>query len=456
MEYTGIPAQSAHALPSQPEAERSVLGAMLRSADAVMLAQESLKEDDFYDPILREIFSAMLYLSARSRPVDIVTLDEELTRRGRLEAIGGTQFLIDLSRSVPAASNIGAYIRIVDEKSTLRKLIGASEEITKNCYAGEMETPDVLAMAEKSIYDITMRKGGEQLQPVQPLLLKTFEMIEELVRKHGRIEGVPTGYTGLDEMTTGFHPGELILIAARPSMGKTSFGMNIIGNASIRAHKCAAVFSLEMPAEQLVLRLLCTEAKVDMQRVRRGQIEDDEWLKLSEAMALIAEAKLFIDATAGINVTGVRSKARRLQMEEGLDIIMIDYLGLMTGVGKFGSRQEEVSSISRSLKALASELGVPVIALSQLSRAPTGRSNHRPVLSDIRDSGAIEQDADVVMFIHREEYYDDKPENKGLAEIIIAKQRNGALGTCQLGWKGEYTWFMDLDPSGKEVQSPVP
>lgn len=456
MEYTGIPAQSAHALPSQPEAERSVLGAMLRSADAVMLAQESLKEDDFYDPILREIFSAMLYLSARSRPVDIVTLDEELTRRGRLEAIGGTQFLIDLSRSVPASSNIGAYIRIVDEKSTLRKLIGASEEITKNCYAGEMETPDVLAMAEKSIYDITMRKGGEQLQPVQPLLLKTFEMIEELVRKHGRIEGVPTGYRGLDEMTTGFHPGELILIAARPSMGKTSFGMNIIGNASIRAHKCAAVFSLEMPAEQLVLRLLCTEAKVDMQRVRRGQIEDDEWLKLSEAMALIAEARLFIDATAGINVTGIRSKARRLQMEEGLDIIMIDYLGLMTGVGKFGSRQEEVSSISRSLKALASELGVPVIALSQLSRAPTGRSNHRPVLSDIRDSGAIEQDADVVMFIHREEYYDDKPENKGLAEIIIAKQRNGALGTCQLGWKGEYTWFMDLDPSGKEVQNPAP
>ena len=456
MEYTGIPAQSAHALPSQPEAERSVLGAMLRSADAVMLAQESLKEDDFYDPILREIFSAMLYLSARSRPVDIVTLDEELTRRGRLEAIGGTQFLIDLSRSVPAASNIGAYIRIVDEKSTLRKLIGASEEITKNCYAGEMETPDVLAMAEKSIYDITMRKGGEQLQPVQPLLLKTFEMIEELVRKHGRIEGVPTGYRGLDEMTTGFHPGELILIAARPSMGKTSFGMNIIGNASIRAHKCAAVFSLEMPAEQLVLRLLCTEAKVDMHRVRRGQIEDDEWLKLSEAMALIAEARLFIDATAGINVTGIRSKARRLQMEEGLDIIMIDYLGLMTGVGKFGSRQEEVSSISRSLKALASELGVPVIALSQLSRAPTGRSNHRPVLSDIRDSGAIEQDADVVMFIHREEYYDDKPENKGLAEIIIAKQRNGALGTCQLGWKGEYTWFMDLDPSGKEVQNPAP
>lgn len=448
MEYTGIPAQSAHALPSQPEAERSVLGAMLRSAEAVMLAQESLKEDDFYDPILREIFSAMLYLSARSRPVDIVTLDEELTRRGRLEAIGGTQFLIDLSRSVPAASNIGAYIRIVDEKSTLRKLIGASEEITKNCYAGEMETPDVLAMAEKSIYDITMRKGGEQLQPVQPLLLKTFEMIEELVRKHGRIEGVPTGYTALDEMTTGFHPGELILIAARPSMGKTSFGMNIIGNASIRAHKCAAVFSLEMPAEQLVLRLLCTEAKVDMQRVRRGQIEDDEWLKLSEAMALIAEAKLFIDATAGINVTGVRSKARRLQMEHGLDLILIDYLSLMTATGHNNSRQEEVSSISRALKGLAQELKVPIIVLQQLSRANASRSDHRPILSDIRDSGAIEQDADVVMFLHREAYYDPETEKKNIAELIIAKQRNGPLGTVELGWQAEYTKFVDLVGGG--------
>jgi len=395
----------------------------------------------------------MLYLTTRSRPVDIVTMDEELSRRGRHEAVGGSQFLIELTRSVPAAANIGAYIKIVDEKSTLRKLIQAADEIHKNCFGGELETPDVLALAEKAVYDITMRKGGEQLQPVQPVLLKTFEMIEELVRNHGRIEGVPTGYTSLDNMTTGLHAGELILMAARPSMGKTSFGMNVIGNASIRSGKCAAVFSLEMPAEQLVLRLLCTEAKVDMQRVRRGILEDDEWLKLSEAMASIANAKLFIDATAGITVTEIRSKARRVQMEHGLDIIMIDYLQLMTGVGKFGSRQEEVASISRSLKALAGELGVPVVALSQLSRANTGRTNHRPVLSDIRDSGAIEQDADVVMFIHREDYYEPTPENKGLAEIIIAKQRNGALGTCNLGWKGEYTWFMDLDPQGKEVQN---
>ena len=451
MEFRNTMAHGSMQPPNQIEAERGVIGSMLRSADAVMLALESLKEDDFYDPIMRELFSAILYMTSRSRPVDAVTLTEELDRRGRLESIGGMEFLIELSRTVPAASNVGAYIKIVDEKSTLRKLINAADEIHKNCYGGEMETPDVLAVAEKAVYDITMRKGGEQLKAVQPLLLKTFEMIEELVRNQGRIEGVPTGYTDLDNMTTGFHAGELILIAARPSMGKTSFGMNIVGNASIRSGKSAAVFSLEMPAEQLVLRLLCTEAKVDMQRVRRGILEDDEWLKLSDAMTVIANSRLFIDATSGITVTDIRSKARRVQMEHGLDIIMIDYLQLMTGVGKFGSRQEEVASISRSLKALAGELGVPVVALSQLSRANTGRANHRPVLSDIRDSGAIEQDADVVMFIHREEYYDPKPENKGLAEVIIAKQRNGALGTCNLGFKGEFTWFMDLNPSGKEV-----
>ncbi len=451
MEYNSLSISAARTPPQGLEAERGVLGAMLRSSDAVMLAQESLKEDDFYDPIHRELFSAALYLTTHARPVDIVTMDEEMSRRGRIEAIGGTAYLIELSRSVPAAANIGAYIRIVDEKSTLRKLIAASDEIAKMCYSGEQETSEVLALAEKSIYDITMRKGGEQLQPIGPLLISTYEMIEHLVKTRGQIEGVPSGYTDLDNMTTGFHAGELILIAARPSVGKTSFGMNIVANASVRAGKCAAVFSLEMPAEQLVMRLLCTEAKVDMQRVRRGLIEDDEWLALSDGMVKLSPCKLFIDATGGITVPEIRSKARRLQMENGLDIIMIDYLQLMTGVGKFGSRQEEVASISRSLKQLAGELGVPVIALSQLSRAPTGRSNHRPILSDIRDSGAIEQDADVVMFIHREDYYEENEANKGLAEIIIAKQRNGALGTCNLGFRGEHTWFYDLNAKAKEA-----
>ncbi|MBQ3761588.1 MAG: replicative DNA helicase [Clostridia bacterium] len=438
-------------LPHRDDAEKSVLGAMLKSSEAVMLAQETLKEDDFYDPINRELFSAMLQVASLSRPVDPVTISEELNRRGRLEAIGGMSYLVELVRVVPATSNVSAYISIVEDKSTLRHLIQAGEKIAQTCYAEQKETSEILAEAEKAIYDITMRKGGQQLEPIQPLLLRTFELIEQLYKNKGRIEGVPSGYRDLDDMTTGFHGGELILIAARPSMGKTSFGMNIIENAAIRANKKAAVFSLEMPAEQLVLRMLCTEAKVDMQQVRRGQLEDDDWLKLSESLTVIAGKKIFIDASAGLTVPEMRSKARRLQMEHGLDVIMIDYLQLMTASGRFGSRQEEIASISRSLKALATELGVPVLALSQLSRAPTGRSNHRPVLSDIRDSGAIEQDADVVMFIHREDYYDPKPENKGKAEIIIAKQRNGSLGTVELGFKGEYTWFMDLNPMGKEV-----
>ena len=451
MEQYSLPQEGVRVPPNHPESEKSVLGAMLRSREAALLAIETLSPDDFYDPANREVYSAMLSMATASREIDLVTLDEELTRRGKLEAIGGAAYLVELSRSVPSAVNVQAYIRIVDEKSTLRKLIAASENILKECYAAEEETQDILESAEKSIYDITMRKGGEQLQPIQPGLLSTFEKIELLVKNNGRIEGVPTGYTELDDMLTGLHPGELVLVAGRPSMGKTSIGMNFIENAAIRAGKKAAVFSLEMPAEQLAMRMLCTEARVDMQRVRRGQLSDDEWQSLCNAMVSIGPATIYVDATPGITPSGVRSKARRLQLEHGLDVIMIDYLSLMTGVGKFGSRQEEVSSISRSLKALAIELGVPVIALQQLSRAPTGRSNHRPVLSDIRDSGAIEQDADVVMFIHREDYYDPETPDKNIAEIIIAKQRNGSLGTVKLGWKGEYTWFMDLSPTAKEA-----
>ena len=451
MEQYNLPQEGVRIPPNHPESEKSVLGAMIRSREAALLAIETLSPDDFYDPVNREVYSAMLSMATASREIDLVTLDEELTRRGKLDAIGGAAYLVELSRSVPSAVNVQAYIRIVDEKSTLRKLIAASENILKECYAAEEETQDILESAEKSIYDITMRKGGEQLQPIQPVLLSTFEKIELLVKNNGKIEGVPTGYTELDDMLTGLHPGELVLVAGRPSMGKTSIGMNFIENAAIRAGKKAAVFSLEMPAEQLAMRMLCTEARVDMQRVRRGQLSDDEWQSLCNAMVSIGPATIYVDATPGITPSGVRSKARRLQLEHGLDVIMIDYLSLMTGVGKFGSRQEEVSSISRSLKALAIELGVPVIALQQLSRAPTGRSNHRPVLSDIRDSGAIEQDADVVMFIHREDYYDPETPDKNIAEIIIAKQRNGSLGTVKLGWKGEYTWFMDLSPTANEA-----
>lgn len=449
------PSMSVRTPPNHPEAERSVLGAMLRSNSASMLAMELLIAEDFYDPANREIFAAMCTLAASGRAIDIVTLDDELTRRGKLDAVGGSTYLIELSTGVPSAANIQAYISIVDEKSTLRKLINAAESILGECYAAEEETQDILENAEKSIYDITMRKGGQELQPIQPVLISTFEKIEELFKNHGKIEGVPTGYTELDDLLTGLHGGEMILIAARPAMGKTSIGMNFIENAAIRAGKSAAVFSLEMPSEQLAMRMLCTEALVDMQKVRRGQLSDDDWLRLSEAMIKIGPSSLYIDTSPGITVSEMRSKCRRLQLEHGLDVILIDYLSLMTASGRFGSRQEEVASISRSLKALALELKVPIIALQQLSRAPTGRSSHRPMLSDIRESGAIEQDADVVMFLHREDYYDPNTAEKNIAELIIAKQRNGSLGTVKLGWKGEFTKFIDLSPKPNEASAPA-
>ena len=445
------PIPGGHIPPHHLEAERSVLGAMLQSSDAVMLAQETLKSEDFYDPAHKEIFDSMMYISSQSRPVDLITLDEELNRRGRLEGVGGLDYLIMLSQFVPTTANTGAYIRIIDEKSTLRKLIAASNEISQKSYAAEEETADILAEAEKQIYDITMRKGGEMLQPIQNVLLDTYERIEELVRNKGKIEGVPTGYPDLDRMLTGMHPGEFILIAGRPSMGKTSIGMNIVENAAIRHGAKCAVFSLEMPAEQLVMRMLCTEAKVDMQSVRRGTLTMEDWERLTDAMVPIARSHIYIDATSGLSVAQVRSKARRLQMEHGLDLIMIDYLGLMSGAGKSASRQEEVSGISRALKGLAQELKVPVVVLSQLSRANAGRSDHRPILSDIRDSGAIEQDADVDMFVHRESYYNPDTEKKNIAEVIIAKQRNGPLGTVELGWAPEYTQFVNLVGQGSDA-----
>ena len=327
--------------PNHMEAERAVLGSMMRSGEAVLLAQESLSSEDFYDPANAEIFSAMLAIAALGRPVDLVTLDEELRRRGRLDALGGIDALVELSRSVPSAANVSAYIRIVDSRSTLRKLIRACDAISEECYAQREETEEVLERAEKRIYDIAMRRGGEQLRPIQPILVDTYALIAEMFENKGQIRGVPTGYTELDNMTTGLHGGEMILIAARPSMGKTAIGMNIVENAAIRCKKKAAVFSLEMPAEQLALRMLCTEAKLDMQNVRRGRLEEEDWEKLSNAMTTINDAAIFVDATSGLSVAQIRSKARRLQMESGLDLVMIDYLQLMSAEGRFGSRQEK-------------------------------------------------------------------------------------------------------------------
>ncbi len=440
--------------PHNEEAEKSVLGSMLLSADAVLLAMERLYKADFYFNVHQEIFDVMRGLHFAGKPVDLVTCESELSRRNTLSVVGGLDALIDLSRFVPATANVGAYIDIVAENSTLRRLIDASGEIMQESYDVKMSVPAILDAAEKRIYDITMQKSGNPVEHIQPVLVDAYEKLEYYARNKGGVTGVASGYAQLDRMTTGFGPGQLILIAARPSMGKSALALNIAQSAAVRDQKTVAIFSLEMGREDLVMRMLCSGALVDMQKARQGTLSDDDWMKISEEMAHLSSCAMYIDDTAGISVAELRSRCRRLQMEKGLDMIVIDYLQLMSGSGSstsMGSRQLEVSEISRGLKALALELKVPVIALSQLSRAPQARMDHRPMLSDLRDSGAIEQDADVVMFIYREAYYNKgadentgKPSN--LAEIILAKQRNGPTGTVELAYAAQYTRFMDIDP----------
>ena len=433
--------------PNSVEAERSVLGAMLQDENAVEQACERLQADDFYQPQHREIYDAMRKLHMEQSPVDIVTVDTELSRRGTLEGVGGTAYIIELSQYVPTTANVKAYIALVAEKATLRKLIQASQEITQECYSQQNPLQETLNHAEKAIFDIVMnRASGDTLVHVKDVLYNTYANIEELAKLKGRVSGVPTGFTGLDNMLTGLHGGELIILGARPSMGKTSLAMNIAGHACLYAGKSVAVFSLEMPREQIALRLLCSDAKVDMQRVRQGRLDSDDWMRLAKSIGPMSNAPLYIDDTAGITPTQLRSRCRRLMMDKGLDLIVLDYLGLMHADGKVENRQLEVSEISRNLKAIALELKVPVLACAQLSRASTTRDNKRPALSDLRDSGSIEQDADVVMFIHREGYYDPECEEKNVGEIIVQKQRNGPLGTVKVAWLSEYTTYANLAP----------
>ena len=433
--------------PNSVEAERSVLGAMLQDSNAVLQAIESLQADDFYQPQHREIFDCMTQMNRNNRAIDPVTVDNELSNRGSLEGVGGTVYLIQLTQYVPTTANVKAYIDIVAEKSTLRKLISASQKITQDSFNQQNPLTDVLADAEKSIFDIVMkRSGGDSLKSVKEILYPTYSIIEEMAKNKGHVSGVPTGFTALDNMLTGLHGGELILIGARPSMGKTSFAMNIASYATLAANKSTAVFSLEMPAEQIMLRMLCSDSKVDMQKVRQGTLNTDDWMRLAKSIGPMSNAPLYVDDTAGITPSQLRSRCRRLMMDKGLDLIIIDYLGLMRVDGKVENRQLEVAEISRQLKAIAKELRVPLIACAQLSRAAATRDNKRPVLSDLRDSGSIEQDADVVMFIHREGYYNPETEDKNIGEIIIAKQRNGPLGTVKLAWLPEYTTYANLAP----------
>ena len=434
------------ALPNSVEAEISVLGAMLQDSTAVLRAAEQLQPEDFYHPEHKEIFTVLTDMNRRQTAIDLVTVQAEMARKGTLDGVGGVRYLMKILADVPTAANVQSYINIVREKSTLRKLIAASQGIMKDCYGQNRELQEVLAGAEKAIFDIVMnRQGGEELKPLSDALTIAYQKIEELAKLRGELAGVPTGFIDLDSMLTGLHPGELIIVGARPAMGKTSFAMNIAEHAAVNKGKTTAVFTLEMPREQIALRMLCSDARVDMQRVRKGTLHDDDWIRLAKSLGPLSAAPMYIDDTAAISPTQLRSRCRRLMMDTGgLDLVVIDYLGLMRSDGKAESRNMEVSEISRQLKAIALELKIPIIACAQLSRANKDRIDKRPVLSDLRDSGSIEQDADVVMFLHREEYYNKETEDKNIGEVIVSKQRSGPLGTVRLAWLSEYTTFANL------------
>ncbi len=437
--------------PSSIDAERSVLGAMLQSGNAASLAFEALLPVDFYSAEHREIFEAMRALNNAASPIDVMTVSNELTKRGTLESIGGAAYLLQAVRFVPTAVNVRTYIEIVSEKSTLRKLIAACQQIQQQCYSQSDPLQDVLNRAERMIFDIVMkRSGAETLVPLNKVLMSTFDQIELLSRLRGRLGGVPTGLYDLDRMLTGLHGGELVLVGARPAMGKTAMALGVAQFAARQSKRCVAVFSMEMPNEQIGLRLLCSAANINMQRVRSGMLSDDEWIKLGDTINELSSCLIFIDDTPGLTPSQLRSRCRRLMVEHGLDLIVIDYLGLMGTDKRVENRQLEVSEISRQLKAIALELKIPVLACAQLSRAPAARTDKRPMLSDLRDSGSIEQDADVVLFLHREGYYatagsEDGPKPDDTAgEVIIAKQRNGPVGTVNVEWQAEFARYTNL------------
>ena len=431
-------------LPHSTEAEQSVIGSMIMSRDAIIEASEIITGADFYQQQYGIVFEAMIELNDEGKAVDLVTLQERLKEKDLPPEISSMEFVRDLLSAVPTSANVKYYAEIVAEKSMLRKLIKTTEEISNACYLGKEKTQDILETTEKKIFDLVQNRGSQEFVPIRQVVLNAIEKIEKASRNQGSVTGIPTGFIDLDYKTSGFQPSDLILVAARPSMGKTAFVLNIAQYMAFRNDVTAAIFSLEMSKEQLVNRLLALESKVDSQNIRTGNLEDEEWAKLIEGANIIGNSHLIIDDKPGISISELRSKCRKYKMEHNLGIIFIDYLELMTGSGRSESRQQEISEISRSLKALARELNVPVVALSQLSRAVEQRPDHRPMLSDLRESGAIEQDADVVMFIYRDDYYNKDSENKNIAEIIIAKQRNGPIGTVNLVWMPNYTKFVNM------------
>jgi replicative DNA helicase len=434
-------------LPNNLEAERSILGAILLDDKAVLTVFETIRSQDFYLESHRRVFEKMLQLMNNSHPIDIVTLKEELQRANELESVGGAAYLASLTDGLPRAMNIEHYARIVKQKSTLRRLIQVSNETMARSYQDEESAEEVLQHIEKAIFDIAGQQFRTGFAPISPIVSNVFKQIEELSNRKAPVTGLESGFVDLDRMTAGLHPSDLVIVAARPGLGKTSLCLNIAAHAAIRVRKSVGIFSLEMSKEQLVKRLLCAESRIDAHRVNTGYLNREDWTRLSRASGELSETRIFIDDTASITIPELRSKSRRLSLEHGLDLIIVDYLQLMSGsTQRYENRTQEISQISRGLKGIAKDLSVPVIAVSQLSRAIESRTgeHRKPQLSDLRESGSIEQDADLVLFIYREDMANPTEENNGLAELIISKQRNGPTGTVQLAFSKQFTRFDSL------------
>ena len=436
-------------LPHSPEAEQSVIGSMLLDRDAILTASEIITGEDFYTRQYGVLFNAMVDLFNEGQPVDLITLQNRLQSLDVPPEISSLEFIRDLIAMVPTSANVKYYANIVYEKALLRRLIKVTEDIAGECYAGKEPLEHILEKTEHDVFNLVQTRQTSDYVPIQETVFHVIKKIEAAAQSNSTVTGIPTGFIDLDQKTSGLQPSDLILIAARPSMGKTAFVLNLAQYIAIRKQYTTAIFSLEMSREQLVNRLLSMESYINGQSMRTGRLEDREWDKLVESSGAVASSKLIIDDTPGISITELRSKCRKYKLEHDLKVVIIDYLQLMSGSSSYrdASRQQEISDISRSLKALARELQVPVIALSQLSRACESRPDHRPMLSDLRESGAIEQDADVVMFLYRDEYYNKDSDAKGLAEVIIAKQRNGPTGTVELVWRGDYSQFRHKENS---------
>lgn len=432
--------------PQNQEAEQAVLGAVFLEQEALISAAEILRPEDFYRTSHQRIFQAMLDLSEKGEPVDLVTLTAAMQERNQLEEVGGVSYLTDLANAVPTAANVEYYAHIVEEKATLRRLIRTATKIAGDGYSQSDEVENILSDAERYIMEISNRRGSGGFLDIKDVLMETYERIELMSTRKGEVTGVPSGYLDLDKMTSGFQNSDLIIVAARPSVGKTAFALNIAQNAAARANCPVAIFSLEMSASQLVQRMLCAEGNIDANKLRTGQnLEEEDWDKLTMAIGTLSKAPIFIDDSPNITMNDIRTKCRRLKTERGLGLVLIDYLQLIRGRNQSDNRQQEISEISRTLKGIARELEVPVIALSQLSRAVEQRQDKRPMLSDLRESGSIEQDADIVAFLYRDDYYNEDSEKKNIIEIIISKQRNGPVGKVELLFLKEYNKFVNLD-----------